>query len=325
LIPSTLEGFERFASGLDGQRQALAALAKESVRSLITPVGAAVFGAVPVAEIGEVAVFAGTEFTHPGCEAALSRALGRRVRLLRFDSRLIREAVIKHYLSARGPENGIDLPTFETPDFLDDSRCAARLVTEKAGKLPSREIEIQRGYFAFLDVRMKSVRRALDREHAADFVATPAALAFRITPEGATLFRDEMPERGVKAVASISVFYDGDEHLRAIAWRDVKSLPMVIHPSELQLAELEGRKATFWVYDRMEELVCPRWGRSPVRASWDCRYWFLSFGERFERTLRLEVLDFRLVPRSKITLAGERAAYTPDELARVFGLDFKGD
>ena len=321
-----LEYLIRSASSLGGQREALAALDRSELRGRMTVAGAVAFGAVPVADLAGRMVFATVPGVNPDCERALAAAVGGPVTLVPFDEALVREAVSRHYLRDRGQGGGVDLPTFESADFLLDPVAARRLLSEKAGALPATEVEVPEGCIAFVDMRVHSIRRALDRPFPVEFAPTAAAMHFRLEGDGAVLFREKMPDPETRALVSTSVFYDGDEHVHAMTGCDLAALPFVLHPSELQLARIERRRAHFWVYDRIETVRAgpsvARAGGPAPKASWSCRYWFLHFGARTERELRLDVLAFDVIPRSKIRLAERSDVPTSGELARMFGLDF---
>jgi hypothetical protein len=318
-----LDLFTKNCSSLEGQRKALLGLERAELRDTLTPAAALSFGAVPVCEHDGRLVLAALPSVHPDSEGALSAALERPALFVRFDGGLVREAIGRHYLGSKGDNTGVDLPTFKTPDFLKDRRAAKRLLSEKHGELPAEEIRLAPGRVAFLDVRVHSVLRSLDVKRHVEFAPTKSMLAFRLEGEGedggecqVALFREKLPPPEVKAIVSQSLFYDGDEHVHAVVSKDLAVLPHVIHPSELQLAGLDGDEARFWVYDRIETV---RAGRP---SSWRTKYYFLHFGARIERTLRLDVLAFATVPRSSIRLAGTNERLAPAELERVFGLDF---
>ena len=101
----------------------------------------------------------------------------------------------------------------------------------------------------------------------------------------------------------------------------MKRLPHILHPTELQIAEIEGDETRFWVYDRIETV---RAGEPSPEApvGWSSRYYFLHYGLRHERVMRLDVLSFELIKRRKVRLAEGADRSSPDDLERLFGLDF---
>jgi hypothetical protein len=318
-----LDLFIKNCSSLEGQRKALRGLERAEIRGTLTPAAALSFGVVPVCEHDGRLVLAALPSVHPDCEGALSAALKRPVLFVKFDGGLVHEAIGRHYLGRKGDNAGVDLPTFKTPGFLKDRRAAKRLLSEKRGALPAEEIRLAPDRVAFLDIRVHSVLRSLDLKRSVEFAPTKSMLAFRLEREAenggepqAVLFREKLPPAEVKAIVSQGLFYDGDEHVHAVVSKDLTGLPHVIHPSELQLAGLDEDEARLWIYDRIETV---RAGRT---ASWSAKYYFVHFGARLERTLRLDVLAFATVPRSNIRLAGMKERLAPAELERVFGLDF---
>ena len=323
-----IERFIKDCGSLGGQKRALAEAKGRELREAITPAAALAFGVVPLGEHGGSLVLAAVPGAHPDCEAALSAALGRPVALVRFDEVLIREAISRLYLGSKPEGPAVDLQTFTAPDFLRDAGAAKALLSEKSGALPEEEIRLPDGRMAFLDLRVHSILKSLDVKRRIEFAQTKSMLPFRLEGNGkggAVLFREKPPSDDVKAIISQAIFYDGDEHVQAVVSVDLTKLPHMIHPSELQLAGLAGKEARLWVYDRIETVHAGRRGRGRggrPAASWEVKYYFLRFGARFERTLRLDVLAFALVERSKVRLAKRSDRLAPADLDRVFGLDF---
>lgn len=321
-----IAGLRRTYSSIGGQREALERLRDPSLRDVMSVAGAVAFGAVPVHAADGELVLATPGSVHPDCAGALAAALDDEVVLVPFEESLVREAIDRHYVRPSGSEHGPNLRTFESPDFLTGPGAGRALLVEKDDDLPKTKIRVPRGYMAFLDLRFHSVHRSLDRKVSIEFAPAPSALTFRLVErEGAetevVLFRDEKPARDVKAIMALGVFYDGDDHLQALLGHDLKKLPHVLHPTELQVAEIEGDEARFWVYDRIETVRAgvPSPG-APV--GWSQRYYFLHYGVRHERVMRLDVLSFELVKRRKVRLAEGADRSSPEDLERLFGLDF---
>jgi hypothetical protein len=316
----------RIYSSVTGQRAALERLRDPSSRDAMSVAGAVAFGAVPVDATEGRIVLATAGALHPDCAGALSVAFDDEVVLVPFEESLVREAIDRHYVRRSGAEHGPNLQTFESPDFLTDPDSARALLVEKEDDLPKTRIRPPRGRMAFLDLRLHSIHRSLDRQMRIEFSPAPSALTFRLLKnEGAeteaVLFRDERPERGVRAILALGVFYDGDDHLQALLGQDLKRLPHILHPTELQIAEVEDDEARFFVYDRIETV---RAGSASPDApvGWSRRYYFLHYGTRHERTMRLDVLAFELVKRTKVRLAEAPDRASPEGLDRLFGLDF---
>lgn len=313
--------FAKSCSSLEGQRLALAALRGRSLKDRLTPVGAVGFGAVPIAEIEGSLVLATVPAVCPGYRQALSSALGAPAVPLPFEEGLVREAIDRFYLRDRRGEDGLDLPTFQTPEFLLKPELTGRLIEEKKGKLPPKPVSVPEGGVALLELRVHNVLRPLDGPVPLVFASGPSEPGFGIRGEEAVLFRDRLPDASKGALVSQSVLYDGCQHLQALTYHELDGLPHVIHPSELQLAEITDRTAVFWVYDSFETVEAH--ARAHAREPWtrSRRYYFLRFGARFERTFSLDVLHFCLVKHSALRLA-RRGDFGPAELGRVLGLDF---
>jgi hypothetical protein len=312
----------RICGSIGGQRQAIDRSGAEAI-DLITPAAAIGFGVIPLQTDGDTIVCGTVPDINPDCAPALQSILGKRVEFVPFDDAVVREAITEQYLRPReGAAAGLDLATFESGEFLREPASARKLMSEKDGALPERDITVPPGRIALIDVRVHSVLRSMDRARRIEFAPTPAAIPFKADGDEAVLFRENMPDARVRAIVAQSLFYDGDEHQHGLSGVDLTALPHVLHPSELQLAEIDGNEARFWVYDRLETArASDAAGARPV-ASWSSTYWFLHFGARFKRTLRLDVLSFRLVRRAKLRLARRTDRIAPADLQRIFGLDF---
>ncbi len=316
----------RVYSSIAGQRSAIERLRDSSCRDVMSVTGAVAFGVVPVEVADGKLALATAGAIHPDCAGALAAAFDDEVVLFPFEESLVREAIDRHYIRRSGGKHGPNLQTFESPDFLTEPGVGSLLLVEKDDSLPKTRVRVPRGRMAFLDLRFHSIHRSLDRRMRIEFSSAPSALPFRLVKkEGAeteaVLFRDERPAREVRAIMALGVFYDGDDHLQALMGQDLKRLPHVLHPTELQIAQIDGDEARFWVYDRIETV---RAGVASPDApvGWSHRYYFLHYGLRHERTMRLDVLSFELIKRTKVRLAEGSDRESPEGLERLFGLDF---
>jgi hypothetical protein len=317
-----IDYLKRDCGSIGGQRRAVEELVPDVVSS-ITPAGAVTFGVIPLGTDGETMAFGCVPDLHPDCKPALEGMLGRPIVTVPFNELVIREAITHHYLSSRGAASpGLDLATFESPEFLRDAASVRRLMSEKEGVLPERDITVPAGHIALMDLRAHSVLRSLDRDRRVEFAPSASGIPFKLDGDGAILYRERMPGPKVRAILAQSLFYDGDEHLHALKGQDLEILPHVLHPSELQLAELDGDEARFWVYDKLETVRASSTKGARGLASWNCTYYFLHFGARFMRTLRVDVLSFVLVKRSMLRVAKRKDRLVPSDLKRLFGLDF---
>jgi hypothetical protein len=317
---------KRIYSSIAGQRSALDGLRGSSCIDVMSVAGAVAFGAVPVKVADGKIALATAGTVHPDCAKALAEAFDDEVVLFPFEESLVREAIDRHYVRRSDAKHGPNLQTFESPDFLTEPGVGSLLLVEKDDSLPKARVRVPRGRMAFLDLRFHSIHRSLDRRVRIEFSSAPSALPFRLVKkEGAeteaVLFRDERPAREVRAIMALGVFYDGDDHLQALLGQDLKRLPHILHPTELQIAEIEDDEVRFWVYDRIESV---RAGVPSAEApvGWSHRYYFLHYGLRHERVMRLDVLSFELIKRTKVRLAEGPDRSSPEGLERLFGLDF---
>jgi len=154
----------RVYSSITGQKTALDQLLNPACRDVMSVAGAVAFGAVPVNAAEGKIVLATAGALHPDCAGALSAAFDDEVTLVPFEESLVREAIDRHYVRRSGAEHGPNLRTFESPDFLADPDSARAILVEKEDDLPKTRIRPPRGRMAFLDLRLHSIHRSLDRE-----------------------------------------------------------------------------------------------------------------------------------------------------------------
>lgn len=95
----------------------------------------------------------------------------------------------------------------------------------------------------------------------------------------------------------------------------VRGLPVLLHPTELQLAHIAADGTlSVHLYDHVETL-CP--GKTPT---WAIEYWYLDLGQRQHRHLRLSIRGYRVVPRGQVRVLPGPAPWTPGALAEILGL-----
>jgi len=289
--------------------------ADEDLLKLFPPVVAAGFGAIPLARRGPTLEVAFARSVNPAAVTALGRALGVRV-----EPWLAEDAVLQAYLSRlylRG--TSVNFNTFLDEGFLARPDALPLLLVEKDGEPVKPHVRADHGRLVLLDMAYRSVLEDLDgTPPPSPYEAGDTERPFDLDRDGdgAMLHRPEDPPRDVLLLISESYCYEGCEHRRGWRAHDVRELPHLVHPSEVQICGLESDGTLhFYVYDRVERV---RPGQSP---RFDLRYHFLSFGHRYRRSIAVRVYALRPVKRADLRRAAEALPWTVEHLARYLGHD----
>ncbi len=302
---------------LRGQIERLEAARRDpALIALVPRVVAAGFGAIPLGQAGGALEVAVAESASPAAVAALGRVLGRPVVPVPFGDALIQVYLRRIYLK----DDTLNFHTFIEEDFLEREECLRLLREEKEHEPVRPHLHPDPARVALLDFAYRSVLHNLDARAApAPFAAGETDLAFRPDPEGggALLYRREDLPLGVLIVAQESFSYEGIEHAHGWRTHEVRKLPHMIHPTELQIVGIEPDGTLhFYVYDRVERV---RPGEPPRRL--DVTYHFLSAGQRYRRRLSLKVYGIYSVPRARLRRTVDPITWEPEHLARWLGFD----
>lgn len=289
---------------------------------VVPRVAAAGFGVIPLA-MGEgwLEVAASPRAT-PRAVEALGRLVGRDMR--RVD---VREALIHVYLNrlyAKVPS--INFHTFLGPDFLGDDEQARLLLTEKPHEPVQPLLRPDPRRIVLLDHAYKAYLWNLDAPpDKPSFEAGSTDLAFTVIDSGAddaepraVLHRKDRLPQAVHIVCQESYSQEGGDHAHGFRAHEIRKLPFMIHPTEIQVVGVSARGALrLLVYDDVHE-VAPGEPRS-----FECTYYFLSMGQRIKRRLVLKVYGVWSVARTSLGYTPEPLAWTPHHLRRWLGTDIE--
>lgn len=309
--------FRKLHESTRAQQAALAGV--EACSERIQPITAVSCGVVPLpveppAGLGnDVAYFAGGPSVPEAVYDLLGVALGCRVVSAPFDEQSILQTIERVYLG-----NGdLNLPTFESPDFLADPASAPIILEEKVEPLPESWNRSDPEQLVFLDLSLRSRLENLDRDEPVDIKPGAADLAFKMVNGLPVLFLDEELDSDVALVVQRSFFHDGAEHVKSMGGALVRSLPLRVHPTEIQLVGIEADgSVVFHLYDRRDTV------RPGETAEFQVSYYYLRYGMRYRRQLDLNVHGVWQVPRSHVTRGTTDDWVGPEDLERLFGLDF---
>ena len=319
----TIHSMEAFLKALEstrGQKAALEAVEKSRrLREAIAPITAVACGVVPLGPVPAAddtaapLIMAVTQRAHPDVAVALQDGLRRRIEVVRCDSALVRRTIEKVYVRRRG----LNLQTFQSPDFLGEPGTGKKLLCEKVEKLPPVNCAPAADRIVLLDVSLHSILINIDRQEPSDLGVGPSELGFKIVGGRPVLFQDEPPADDEILIVQRACLYDGVEHAHGIGSEAVETLPHVLHPTEIQIVGLApDGSLTFHLYDHCVTLAPGEEGRFEVE------YYYLRFGMRYHRRLILTVRGIWCVPRDGLVLGRFADHADADDIGRLFGLEF---
>ena len=276
----------------------------------VIPLGLAPGGALEVA----VAETAG-----PRAVAALDRVLERPVIAHPFGDAVIQVYLQRIYLE----KDTLNFHTFVEEDFLERDDCLPLLRVEKENEPVKAHLHPDPERLVLLDFAYRSELENADAPAgAAPFHAGDTDLPWELEPavdgaeRTATIHRREDLPAHVLILARESYCNAGIEHAHGWRGHEIRRLPFLIHPTELQITGVEANGALhFYIYDRIEKLAPGETRR------FDVTYWFLSMGQRLKRHLVLKVYEIASVPRARVQRTVDALSWRPEHLERWLGFD----
>jgi hypothetical protein len=287
------------------------ARADRGLQDLLSTVASSSFGAFPLGTEGETLVVAVPRWADLRLYPLLGAALGRSVRPVPMDADLVLSFIAKVHLAGELP----NLHTFLDADFVREENLPL-LLRGKVEAVPPPSVEVPADSVALLDLALRSDLANIDRPEG-DMRVFPGDLDVPFTrgEEGVSL-SPPPPGDEERVLVKMSYVYEGMEHRHGFRSERLAALPMVLHPTELQLVSVgpEG-EAGFWIFDAV------RPGRAGAGGDLACTYHFLNFGNRYRRSLLLRVLGAEAAPRRALRTAGD-GRWTLDDFDRWFGAPF---
>jgi hypothetical protein len=296
----------------------------------IPPVVAAGFGVLALRRLGDVLTVACFPRANPHALRRLREVLGVEIVATPFEDSLLHEAIRSAYFSE---EASVNFPTFRDPNFLDDPRAVEALGLEKAEALPPARVELGPDLLVLATLSYRSTLQNLDARDRGGALPDPERTRLDLGELGGAGWRSvggrvqlHLPEGHLgEDTRLVLTEYRASRHRRMhggarldeheVRTRQVDSLPVVLHPTEVQLVALEADGALgVHVYDHVER-VAPGRG-AELRVD----YHFLSYGSRMQRRIAIEVHEVECVPRVEVDLVRGQVPWGARELARWFGL-----
>lgn len=315
----------------DTRRRAIleAARADPALVAELTPVVAASFGVLALRRLGDVLTVACFARANRQALRLLREVLGLEVVAAPFDDRLLHEAIRAAYFP--GEEDTVNFPTFREPDFLEDPHSAAALRDEKVEQVGEVVDRLDRDLLALASATYRATLSNLDDEPLGQALPDP-----RRTRLDLGALEPGWQRRGGRDHVHLPAGLPDDaravltqyrlseyRHLHGggrvsehhVATEVVRALPLVVHPSEVQLTQLGADGGLgLHVYDRLVWFPPGRSGRVEL-----C-YYFLSSGNRMRRRITLDLHELETVARSEVLVHHGPAPWRGVELGRWFGL-----
>ncbi|MGH7297889.1 MAG: hypothetical protein ACRELB_23315, partial [Polyangiaceae bacterium] len=249
--------------------------------------------------------------------AALPRVLGREVAAEPFADALIHVYLQRMY----SEEAGLNFHTFVGEDFLEHAENDALLRAEKPYESVKPLLQPDPARVALLDYSYRSVLVGLDEPPVpAPFQPGDLELPFEIDGSGeepaAVYHRAEDLPGAVVVLARESHSCAGLEHGNGWRAHEVRELPFMIHPTELQLTGVEADGSLhLFLYDHAAL------ARPGETLRFDVRYHWMQMGKRLRRELRLAIRAVANVARDRLTRTGSALPWTARHLERWLGND----
>ena len=292
------------------------AIEDADLRDLLSPVSAVTFGVVPIEKRRDKVLVACGETWHPGCRPFVERLLGLPIETVPFRDSAIRKFVLDGYLT----EGTVNHNTFLNGGFLDDPDSLELLTADKVDEIGDVHIALPSDQLVLLDITYVSVLGNLDTgKQRGELYNGPLDVPFQLLEDGSAVAAEEV-EDDVAVVMRKDFFYDaleqsGEDSYHGIQALHLNELPYMIHPSEIQLTQVdEDGSLALYVYDHVDRI------RPGEIRTWTISYCFLSLGNRHSRRLSVRVNSLAAVDRDRVAQADGPIDWTVGDLDRWFRL-----
>jgi len=288
------------------------AASDQGLISKIPPVVAYSFGVIPLSEKPERMWVACYPEVNPDCIDFLCRHLSKEVRALACDSELMDKYLGKIYPR----QSGVNMNTFESPDFIKDPNNAALLTSEKVDALGEIRSDLKLEELVVFDMCSESYLKNLDQPAVQENISIgDLEIPFCCDGEDVIVWGTPV-EESVLLMGRRDYFFDGCEQHHGIVSYRSSALPLVIHASEVQITRIDGDGGlTFYLYDHHEEV------KPGGTLEWRKKYYFLHQGNRLCRELAIKVRKTQKVMRRDLKYSLQPLDWTPEDLSRWLRLD----
>jgi hypothetical protein len=284
--------------------------------AMLSPLVAASFGVLPLRREGNELTVAVFQRTNREALNLLEKVLDVRLKPVETQEKVMVSFLSWIYLK----DGSVNFNTFLEEDFLKPQNLD-RLLNEKEDLIPDAEIRLPKKQVAFLDISLRSRLENYDRPgRTTHFESTEPEIPFKIRDGLPVLYggRQLSPETALFLLESFH--YGGyEEYRHGIFGKEIVALPHLIHPTEIQIAGVrKNGSVAVYLYDHVETV------RPGEQKEWTLSYFFLSYGNRLRRTLRLRVNRLLVIPRSEVVCREEPCPFDVGDLSRWLGHDMDG-
>jgi hypothetical protein len=309
------------------------AIADKELLANVPPIVAFAFGVLPLKLEGAVLTLASIQGASAEAMRALRAVLDREIVAAAFDERLVQTMIQKAYPDEK--DHAINFPTFSDPDFLSHPETAKILREPKVERIGATGSDLEAGTvvlaaftyrgrlhnleFPRLRGNLPDARRIKYELRDEDLVWTYEGGEPIVWPDAAkaeplpAILLDEYRFSDNLNFSPGSLYA---EHKASGVALTGKSLPFIIHPTEVQLLRVERSGALiFHVYDREERV------EAGTSREFSCRYYFLSFGQRLRREIDITVHDVLRADRTKLLARPGKPRWGAREVERWFALE----
>lgn len=283
------------------------AMGDNALRERLPALVALEFGVLPIKLHDDILIVACRPDFPSRNVPALRQLTSATVHPLPFDPRVL----FKYLRALARMTGGLNFPTFETPDFLDDPTLVERLATVKVEQGCEADCQLAANKLVVVDIEFHS--NLLDLEGPAETPWQPSTsvtiptsghqlrIPYRLTTNGkgqnCRVHLDEAPVDDAVLLVRRTVAQEGStyEPEFGIDGAMVTDLPYVVHPTEVQLTQIDEQgRIRVHVYND-EHWVAP--GEERTFSS---TYYFLAEGHRYRRTLRVRLRSLLVLEKARI-------------------------
>jgi len=287
-------------------------LVRRAKRSLslvkqVSPVAAFGLGVLPIGEEAGIRIVARASGASARTLPFLLRLFGPETRFELVPDDRLREALGRVYLAE---DQGVNFPTFADGDFLEREETFAILCREKVERLSIQGWELPENRLAFFHLALEGDRACPDTPSPEpEFQGGPLEFPFRLDRDPPEVYSLNVLPQEVRAFLRFDYCYLGGDFRQGIVAGGVRGLPVLLHPTEIQLAHVApDGTLSIHLYDHIEEV------RPGDTGTWAVRYWYLDLGQRQHRTLELHLRAYRVVPRDQVRLVPGPAPWSAEDL-----------
>jgi len=282
------------------------ALQNPELLGTITPALAAGLGIIPLEARDDYICIGHVPGVCSDCFRFLERYFAKEVIGVPVEERLAHTVISQAYLKGQA----INHDTFPVPDYLLRQECESKLLHEKKDEIGPVGCELPEDMVLFLETSYHSLLINLDSPETEEQQIDSDEIPFKVI-DGAPVVAGEPIPDDAALIERRNYCYEGCQDQQGIARHDVQSLPHMIHPSELQITQIHADGSlTLFIYDQLKRVSVESTDRYEVP------YYFISFGQRYRRTLVLTVHALRKFSRSDIRYTEDVLPWDSEDIER---------